>query len=421
MTVPDGQRTIGSGRLKARLYGLAFVDEFGPIYAVYTLWFNDNGISTSQISYAFILWAVVTLVLELPTGVLADRVDRRYLLVAAFAIRAAGLTIWLLWPTLPGLLVGTALWATQDALASGAWEATIHDQLRAVGSADRYGVIMARVSQSSHLGVAVGTLVGAGLLRLDVSLVVLGWLTVAVHAGSITLTASLPFVDPNPESEGEPVSDEPDSWWATLRAGLVAARRQVVIGQLLVLGALIEGLFLFDEYLPLLARDRGGADDAAPIIILVVWLGLLAGGELVARAPGLSGAKLGSLVLVGAIVASGAIGSGLVWPLALVAVTYIGLEATVIVADARLQERADPAVRATVASVRGFGAASISMVILAIIAVTSDGNDPTPGLHVLAGALAVTALGLMVWLPKPAGAGPDRLGAADGDDSVSFE
>ena len=40
---PVTQVTLPS--LRRRLYLLAWVDEFGPIYAVYTLWFNDNGVS----------------------------------------------------------------------------------------------------------------------------------------------------------------------------------------------------------------------------------------------------------------------------------------------------------------------------------------------------------------------------------------
>ena len=205
--------------LKRRLYALAFIDEFGPVYAVYTLWFNDNGISTAKISTVFLAWAIFALVLEVPSGALADRMDRRYLLASAFAIRASGILVWLLWPTFTGVVVGACLWAAHDAAASGSWEAMIHDQLTAVDQAGRYQTVMARIGQFSHLGVAAGTLLGAALLRLDVGLATLGWLTVAAHVGSVSGVLLLPdagWVSDDPEHPRQPGSE------ASIGAGPIA-------------------------------------------------------------------------------------------------------------------------------------------------------------------------------------------------------
>jgi hypothetical protein len=184
------------------------------------------------------------------------------------------------------------------------------------------------------------------------------------------------------------------------------------IRRLLILGAMLEGLFLIDEYLPLSTRVRGGSDAAAPVIYLTVWLGLLAGGELVVRRPGRSGKVMGSAIVASMAVAGLALISRAVWPLALVAVGYAFLEAARIASDARLQERTPDAVRATVSSVRGFASALVSTVMLALIGVMSDGDDPTPGLFVLAGALAATGVLLVRWLPttKPTGPQVDATG-----------
>ncbi|MEZ5297133.1 MAG: MFS transporter [Ilumatobacteraceae bacterium] len=338
--------------------------------------------------------------LEIPSGALADRVDRRRLLAVAFSIRAIGIATWLVWPTYEGLLLGSVLWAVHDALASGTWEAMIHDELTALGDDAAYPTVMARISQFSNLGVAAGTLLGAVLLSERVGIVVglatLGWLTVAAHAGSISLVSTLPDVRWVTDT-GEPMSYR--AYVATLRDGLAEARRVPVIGKLVILGALLEGLFMFDEYVPLLSRARGGSDGAAPIIVLVVWVALLLGGELAARRPDIRGVTVGIGVLLGCGVTATALLTDPVWTLALLAVGYGIHEVAWIPTDARLQERASPRVRATVTSVRGFGSASVSIVFFAIVAVMSNGDDPTPGLLAAIGLLALTGVLLIAWLP----------------------
>lgn len=422
--------------LKRRLYGLAFVDEFGPIYAVYTLWFNDNGITTAQLSTVFLLWALTALALEIPSGALADRVDRRRLLGAAFAIRAVAIVLWLVWPTLTGLAIGTALWALHDALASGAWEALIHDELDTIGRARWYAPVMARIGQFSHLGVAAGTLVGAGLLWLDVGLVTLGWLTVAAHVGSISLVLTLPDAsrrrETRPRSAAEdadeggadPTTDRsigggpvagtiladvaPDDsfsyreWWATLRSGVRDARTDPVLTRLVVVGAMLEGLFIVDEYVPLLVRARGGVDAQASVVVLVVWVGLLVGGEVAARRPALSGRVLGTTLIAGVTVMTFAFVTSSVWTLMLVGIGYAALQAVWIATDARLQERTPSDTRATVTSVRGVGSATISMAAFIVIGAMADGDDPTPGQFVVLAALAIAGVLVVRWLPRPA-------------------
>ncbi|MEL6891565.1 MAG: MFS transporter [Actinomycetota bacterium] len=400
--------------LRRRLYVLSFVDEFGPVYAVYTLFFADNGVSTPQISIAFLLWAVFALVLEVPSGALGDLVDRRRLIAGAFALRAIAISVWLVWPTFSGLIVGTLLFALHDALASGTWEAMIHDELTAVGESHRYGEVIARTSQWSNLGVAAGTLSGAGLLAIGTSLEALGWVTVLVHAGSITLVLALPAVRWGAAADGDPDDgvDLPtglSGWWWTLRRGTSEVRADRTLRRLVLLGSVFGGLFLLDEYLPLLSRARGGSDEAAPWIVLVVWIGLLVGDEIAARRAEISGRVLGPLLVASMAVTTVAFVSDEVWALALVAVGYAALEANYLVADARLQAATSGAARATVSSVRGLGMSSISMMIFAVIALLADGDDPTPGLYVMVALLAVSGVVATRWIA----AGPPTNDSSD--------
>ena len=386
--------------LRARLYTLSFVDEFGPLYALYTLWFSDNGITTVQLSTVFTLWAVVAVVLEVPSGAVADRVDRRRLLAFAFVLRAIGISLWLVYPTYTMVLIGAALWAIHSSLASGAWEAHIHDQLAAIGEASTYGPTMARVGQFSHAGVALGTLVASAALQLGASIEAMGWLTVAIHAVSISLVLRLPNVDHSDDGdEDESGAGAVAEWWSTLRAGTREAFSSVPIIRLVLLGMFIEGLFIVDEYVPLIARFQGASDTVVPILVFAVWLGLLAGGEVVARRPSAQPRWLGGALVVGAAAMLAGVAGSNYWFLALVAVGYGAMEALLVVADARLQERISSDHRATVTSVRSLFAALISGIGFVVIGALSDGDDPARGVALVCVALIALGVAAVRWLP----------------------
>lgn len=379
----------------------------------------------------YALWATVGLVLEVPSGALADRVDRRRLLAAAFGLRAVGITILIAWPTTTGALIGVALWAAHSATASGAWEAAIHDQLASAGAADRYTAVMARVSQYSYLGIAAGTLVAGGALRWGGSIAALGWLSVAAHIPAMVLVLRLPAGATEPTGAGgvpSPVDDEDGAddrepasyqeWWATLRAGLAVALRHPVTLRLVVIGGLLEGLFVADEYVALLGRSRGVSDAVIPLLVLVVFVGALAGGELVARRPALSGRAAGAAIAAGASLVAGSLWSNQSWLLVLIGLSYVPLEAARVAADGRLQAHAPQATRATVTSVRSFLTSITGLAAFGAIALVSRGEDPTAGLAIVVAALLATGLAAARWL-KDSGLGYATSASAKASSSTT--
>ena len=384
---------------------MAWVDEFGPLYALYTLWFNDNGITTSQISTVFLLWAAVAIVLEIPSGAIADLMDKRVLLAGAFALRAIGIGIWLVEPTFTGAIVGAVLWATHSALASGAWEALIHDELDELGEASTYGTVLARVEQFSDLGIAAGTIAAFGLLRLGASIVFLGWFTVWLHAVTIAVVLSLPAVNLRLSADGTSAGALTESfaeWWRTLTEGVAEAARNGAVAKLVILGALIEGLFVFDEYVPLLGRDRGADDSIVPFLVLVVWVGRLIGSELVARKPGIGRVPVSVLLAGGVVFMAISLISDSIAALALIGLGYLALQVIWIVSGIRLQERLSAERRATVTSIRGFGGGVVNTGAFLVIAIMADGDDPRPGLMLALFCLLLVAGAAVFLLPATA-------------------
>ncbi len=52
-----------------------------PIYPLYLLYFENKGMSVQQISALLAIWSVSVVLLEVPSGVMADRLSRRRLII----------------------------------------------------------------------------------------------------------------------------------------------------------------------------------------------------------------------------------------------------------------------------------------------------------------------------------------------------
>lgn len=66
-------------RLVRTLYVYTFLDELVLLYPVYALLFTETGLSVAETSSFFVIWPVTGLVLEVPSGALADAGSRRLL------------------------------------------------------------------------------------------------------------------------------------------------------------------------------------------------------------------------------------------------------------------------------------------------------------------------------------------------------
>uniref|UniRef100_UPI001FE3504B MFS transporter n=1 Tax=Micromonospora maritima TaxID=986711 RepID=UPI001FE3504B len=154
-------RVPATRRLAATLYGYAFLTDLVLLYPLYVLLFADTGLSVGQISTLFVLWAVAGIVLEVPSGALADALSRRLLLCLAPLLTAAGFALWVLLPSYPAFAVGFLLWGAGGALRSGALEALVYTELDRLGAADRYARLIGRTRTTEVLG-AVGSGVLAG-------------------------------------------------------------------------------------------------------------------------------------------------------------------------------------------------------------------------------------------------------------------
>jgi MFS family permease len=136
-------------------------------YPVFTILFLDFGLSLEQFAALNALWAVTIVVLEVPSGALADQLGRRRLVVASAILMVLEMICLVLMPRHAGDLtfwvfaLNRVLSGAAEACASGADEALTYDSLPPDGREAAWQRIQVRLLRWSSLVFLVVTVVGA--------------------------------------------------------------------------------------------------------------------------------------------------------------------------------------------------------------------------------------------------------------------
>jgi MFS family permease len=117
-------------------------------YPVFTILFLDFGLTLQQFALLNVAWAAAIVLLEVPSGALADTVGRRNLLVCAGALMVVEIALLCFAPMgnlnllFAIFLVNRVLSGTAEAAASGADEALAYDSLKKEGQASDWGAVL---------------------------------------------------------------------------------------------------------------------------------------------------------------------------------------------------------------------------------------------------------------------------------------
>jgi len=152
-------------RLLASACAFKFLDGFLPIYPLYVVMFVDHGLTPWQVSVTLIAWSVTAFALQMPSGLLADRWPRHWLLCGAQLVRGAGFLTWLLFPSFAGFLIGLMLWGAKSAFTNGVFESLVYDELREAGRAEDYARVIGRAQGAMFAAILLSSLSAAYAVR----------------------------------------------------------------------------------------------------------------------------------------------------------------------------------------------------------------------------------------------------------------
>lgn len=201
-----------------------FCTRFHVYIHVYALLLQSRGLSLVQISTIESVVIGMIFLMEVPTGVVADRIGRKWSITASTFLLMGGEAVFYFSRSYEAYLVTALLTGTGFAFASGATEALIYESLPVDGREDHMKQAMGRYHSIGQIAFFFSPLVGGWLVR-D--------LTQAQFDTAILLTVGILFVGGLLSlTLVEPVTawhTERKSALAILRAGFADVRHNPVL------------------------------------------------------------------------------------------------------------------------------------------------------------------------------------------------
>lgn len=333
-------------RLVASVCALRFFDTFLLIAPFYTVMFAELGLSPAQVGSVLFAWSATALVLQIPSGVLADHVSRRWQMAVGQLLRAVGLVVWIAFPTYWGFLIGMMLWGLKSAAQMGAFEAVVYDELKRLGRETEYARVTGKAQAWRFAALVLASLAAAAATGLGYNVLIAGSAVASVAAAAVALWL--------PSAPRAIRSGRPDFLAHLAKGARQAASLPGVPALLLFIAGSQMVAASSADYWQLFGREVGLPK---PAIALFIAAWGVSEGLASALAHRMRGFSLRSLFAI-----SGSAGLCLVaaavtfqaWSVALI-LAYVALYRLVdINADAHFQHRLVPETRATVAAVKGF-------------------------------------------------------------------
>lgn len=175
-----------------KIYIFKFLDDLILIYPLYTVMFSEFGMSPWQIATLLAVWAGTSMILEVPSGVFADKYSRKNILFVGQIIRAIGYASWLIFPNFFGFLFGFVCWGVKSALTSGTFQALIYDELKDSNNEKQYTKVLGTTKTLSFAAILVASVLASPAISLGYSFVLI--MSILANILSSIIIFSLPKV-----------------------------------------------------------------------------------------------------------------------------------------------------------------------------------------------------------------------------------
>jgi MFS family permease len=159
---------------------------------VYTLFLLSKGLNARQFFLIESGYALISLLMEIPTGVISDRRSRKWSLIAASIIGLPLVPIIILSDSFLVILAAMSIGGVSAAFVSGTDDALLYDTLQALGRKKDFARVLGKSQWYGSLAMALSGIVGGLLAQLDMAYAWWAYLGAGVCALVVACTLQEP-------------------------------------------------------------------------------------------------------------------------------------------------------------------------------------------------------------------------------------
>lgn len=327
-------------------YLFQFFFDFIFLYAVEKLFLIDRGLNLSQIGVILTIWSIMTLLLEVPTGTLADKWSRRKMLilsglffVCCYSILSISGGFWL-------VILAFFFRTLGSTFASGTLQAYVFDNLKIHHQEDQFEKIWGRGNAFRTLGIGVAVLCGGFMSEISYQL------TVVASAVSVLSLSVIALIWPEIPHL---TSTKEEKYWSFLKSSFkVVWNNRTLLKIVLFSGITLTIFASLEEYNDVYLQFLGFPNYMIGIIFAIATVGQSLASVIAHRFKGRVWLTFNLIAITGFVILL--LATSVKVPLMAVAILFLGilLEFSQVLSEGVIQKEAPAHQRATISSLNSF-------------------------------------------------------------------
>lgn len=247
-----------------KLYAYWFFHNLVFAYVIERLFWQQRGITIQQVVYTEIIYAAVIVLIEVPTGSLADKWSRKNMMVLSAVFCICEFLILIFAHKFWHFAAAVFLAAISKALSSGTNNALLYDSLKLIGEEKNFEKILGRIRFFDYSAAMFAALIGSYVASKE-GYVFNYWLSLI--SVFVALIISFSFVEPNIKT-----STEEKEFWTYIRTSFKFIKNQPSLKFVLLYGIITAACLTYvDEFWQLYIKE---------VNIPVVYFGIISGASL---------------------------------------------------------------------------------------------------------------------------------------------
>lgn len=148
-----------------KLYFIIFFHNLIPAYVIERLFWEQRGMTVFMVVLCEVIYAATIVVLEIPSGILADKIGRRLLLIFSAILSTVEIVLLLFSHSFVGFALVSFLAGISGSCSSGAFNALLYDSLLASNQQSLFERTLGRINALDFSAAVIAALSGSVLAK----------------------------------------------------------------------------------------------------------------------------------------------------------------------------------------------------------------------------------------------------------------